>query len=377
MPGSASSRSWATTTKDHHPQSIIGELEQAGFETLEGRWTTVDVDGTTLAIGGTSAPWGPDVDPNACPPADFRILLSHSPDRFYRAARWGIDLMFSGHNHGGQIRLPLVGAVFMPSVYSRRFDRGFFRRGADPDVRQRGRRRDAPGALRLPAGSHAVRAAAGTRIERHSPDWSVGLRTADKVMRRRAHDSGARADDDCRGPSRWSIGRSSAMPSPFPGMDPHLEEQGFWVDVHLSLICEIQARLKVELRPKYYARIDERVYSTARVGIDHRYISESRRTRVWRRGYLIIEILKPRNKVPKSPGRDSFEQKRREVMDSPIHRVEIDLLRGECMARLPGEDRPARVPGQGVGERTATPGQGLADTIGPAITECSDPLEIQ
>jgi predicted MPP superfamily phosphohydrolase len=63
------------------------------------------------------------------PPADFRILLSHSPDRFYRAARWGIDLMLSGHNHGGQIRLPLVGAVFMPSIYSRRFDRGFFRRG--------------------------------------------------------------------------------------------------------------------------------------------------------------------------------------------------------------------------------------------------------
>ena len=37
--------------------------------------------------------------------------------------------MFSGHNHGGQIRLPLVGAVFMPSRYSRRFDRGFFRAG--------------------------------------------------------------------------------------------------------------------------------------------------------------------------------------------------------------------------------------------------------
>jgi predicted MPP superfamily phosphohydrolase len=116
--------------KDHQPGAIAGELGRAGFEMLEGVWTTVERDGATIALGGTSAPWGPDVDPSATPPADFRILLSHSPDRFYRAARWGMDLMFSGHNHGGQIRLPLVGAVFMPSIYSRRFDRGFFRRGA-------------------------------------------------------------------------------------------------------------------------------------------------------------------------------------------------------------------------------------------------------
>ncbi len=115
--------------EDHQPAAIVGELARAGFETLEGRWTTLDADGATIAIGGTSAPWGPDVDSSAIPPADFRILLSHSPDRFYQAARWGVNLMLSGHNHGGQIRLPLVGAVFMPSIYSRRFDRGFFRRG--------------------------------------------------------------------------------------------------------------------------------------------------------------------------------------------------------------------------------------------------------
>ncbi len=115
--------------EEHQPAAIVEALSRAGFETLEGRWTTIDTDGTTIAVGGTSAPWGPDVDPAAMPMADFRILLSHSPDRFYRAAEWGIDLMLSGHNHGGQIRLPWIGAVFMPSIYSRRFDRGFFRRG--------------------------------------------------------------------------------------------------------------------------------------------------------------------------------------------------------------------------------------------------------
>jgi len=114
---------------DHHRPAIVRELGRAGFETLEGRWTTLEMDGTTLAVGGTSAPWGPSFEGRDVPPADFRILLSHSPDLFYKARHWGIDLMLAGHNHGGQIRLPLVGPVFMPSRYSRRFDRGFFRAG--------------------------------------------------------------------------------------------------------------------------------------------------------------------------------------------------------------------------------------------------------
>ena len=59
----------------------------------------------------------------------FQVLLSHAPDLFYWAERAGFDLMLSGHNHGGQVRLPLVGSVFMPSRYSRRFDRDFFRSG--------------------------------------------------------------------------------------------------------------------------------------------------------------------------------------------------------------------------------------------------------
>jgi predicted MPP superfamily phosphohydrolase len=34
--------------------------------------------------------------------------------------------MLSGHVHGGQIQLPFVGSVFVPSVYGRRYDRGVF-----------------------------------------------------------------------------------------------------------------------------------------------------------------------------------------------------------------------------------------------------------
>ena len=34
--------------------------------------------------------------------------------------------MLSGHNHGGQIRFPIVGSVFVPSRFSRRYDSGIF-----------------------------------------------------------------------------------------------------------------------------------------------------------------------------------------------------------------------------------------------------------
>jgi predicted MPP superfamily phosphohydrolase len=114
---------------EHQPERVLEALAEAGFESLEGRWATVLENDAVLALGGTSAPWGPLPDRGAIPTSDFRLLLSHCPDQFYRAVGWAVDLVLAGHNHGGQIRLPAMGPVFMPSRYSRRFDRGFFRRG--------------------------------------------------------------------------------------------------------------------------------------------------------------------------------------------------------------------------------------------------------
>jgi predicted MPP superfamily phosphohydrolase len=106
-------------------------LGKAGFTDLEGRWTTLEIEGVTLALGGTSTPWGPalDLTDPVAGRADFRVVISHSPDQFPRAASRGVELMLAGHNHGGQIRLPVIGPILMPSRYSRRFDRGYFRSG--------------------------------------------------------------------------------------------------------------------------------------------------------------------------------------------------------------------------------------------------------
>lgn len=44
----------------------------------------------------------------------FTIFLAHEPDTLKKARKYTIDLMLSGHSHGGQVRLPFIGAIITP-----------------------------------------------------------------------------------------------------------------------------------------------------------------------------------------------------------------------------------------------------------------------
>jgi hypothetical protein len=158
------------------------------------------------------------------------------------------------------------------------------------------------------------------------------------------------------------------MPSPFPGMDPYLEAPSFWPDVHQSLITYIRDVLQPALRPRYHARIGERLYvvetyhtlypdvvlvsrpvrepapvSAVATETDTAAVEADTPVRVaippieYREPFVeivhaaggevvtVIEVLSPTNKAP-GEGHRLYRRKQQEVLDSSAHLIEIDLL---------------------------------------------------
>ncbi len=161
------------------------------------------------------------------------------------------------------------------------------------------------------------------------------------------------------------------MPTPFPGMDPYLEQRALWPNVHNSLITALRDYLTPRLRPRYFVAIEERTYIDSAGGltfasrpdaavfqvreavVQYQTGSGYRQTGVAivelptadtvRETYLevrgrddrvvtVIEVLSPANKSP-GEGRDLYVRKRLRVLSSMVNLVEIDLLRaGQPMA---------------------------------------------
>jgi len=107
-------------------------LEDAGLVDLSGQWHSLCINGCAVVLAGNELPWfrrAPSM--SDCPGQiegrrPLRILLAHSPDQIDWARKHDFDLLLAGHNHGGQIRLPLVGPVFSPSRYGVRYACGVF-----------------------------------------------------------------------------------------------------------------------------------------------------------------------------------------------------------------------------------------------------------
>lgn len=116
---------------------LTEQLEEAGAVVLDKEYTDLDVNGTQIRLGGmydyafglngnNDAAAAPDDTLNFL--QDFqntdrlKIMLAHRPDGFIfgdASKVWDVDLVISGHNHGGQVVLPFLGGLYGG-------DQGFF-----------------------------------------------------------------------------------------------------------------------------------------------------------------------------------------------------------------------------------------------------------
>ena len=119
-------------------------LTALGVVVLEDTHTKVELDGESITLLGVSDPSFQtdyllgdaetvmrDTLSRLTEETDgFTLLLSHRPELFDIYVEFGIDLVFSGHAHGGQFRLPFIGGVFAPNQgFFPKYDGGMFVQG--------------------------------------------------------------------------------------------------------------------------------------------------------------------------------------------------------------------------------------------------------
>jgi hypothetical protein len=128
---------------DHYtgePAAMRALLEGCGITVLHNRAVTLRrADRQVTLCGIDDLNCGePDLDRalQGAAGKETTILLSHNPDIFFAAAQRGVDLVLSGHTHGGQIRIPGLPVLVRMSRY--RLDHGHFRLDGSQLVVSRG-----------------------------------------------------------------------------------------------------------------------------------------------------------------------------------------------------------------------------------------------
>lgn len=139
-------------------ESRIGEyetlktgMEAAGVVILENESVTLEREGESIALMGVMDPAfrtgylaGDERATMASQLEElesegYTILLSHRPELFDAYVQVGVSLVFSGHAHGGQFRLPFIGGLFAPGQgWFPEYDAGIFTDGDTTMVVSRG-----------------------------------------------------------------------------------------------------------------------------------------------------------------------------------------------------------------------------------------------
>ena len=119
-------------------------MEDAGVTVLEDVRTEISMEGATITLIGVNDPsyqtdylfgdsetvLNTKLEELHTEDGEFTVLLSHRPELFDAYTDHGIDLVLSGHAHGGQFRLPFIGGLVAPNQgFFPEYDAGIYTEG--------------------------------------------------------------------------------------------------------------------------------------------------------------------------------------------------------------------------------------------------------
>lgn len=113
-------------------QDLVRLLEADGWVHLRNRKYERRTNGLRMEVVGLDDPHIHRGDLSVAPRSDadaFGLAVVHSPDPAPELVALGYELVVAGHTHGGQVRLPLVGALVTNSSIPTRLSRGLARLG--------------------------------------------------------------------------------------------------------------------------------------------------------------------------------------------------------------------------------------------------------
>jgi predicted MPP superfamily phosphohydrolase len=100
------------------PRIVSSALRGAGIRVLANQSAAIEADGARFWLAGVNDVMSGTHDLGAAlgsvPGEEATVLLAHEPDYADVVAHHPVDLQLSGHSHGGQVRLPLLGALYLP-----------------------------------------------------------------------------------------------------------------------------------------------------------------------------------------------------------------------------------------------------------------------
>ena len=114
------------------PARVIRALEAEHILVLLNRSVAIEPSGARFWLSGVNDVVAKAADLDAAlrpvPKEEPVVLLAHEPDYADRVARYPVDLQLSGHSHGGQVRFPGVGPIFLPEL-ARKYVWGLYQIG--------------------------------------------------------------------------------------------------------------------------------------------------------------------------------------------------------------------------------------------------------